>query len=92
MFLLHHGSEEWLRQNKLSFHTNKTEYMIIGHKQRINHTQENKNVLINGENNPRAYEIKYLGVTVDENLNFNRQCERLTGKLTSGLSSVEIGQ
>ena len=28
---------EWMRQNKLSLNTNKTEYMVIGHKRRINH-------------------------------------------------------
>ena len=30
---------EWMRQNKLSLNTNKTENMAIGHKRRINHIQ-----------------------------------------------------
>ena len=28
---------EWLRQNKLSLNTDKTEYMVVGHKRQTNH-------------------------------------------------------
>ena len=40
---------EWMRQNKLSLNTNKTEYMVVGHKRRINHIQGEINVEINEE-------------------------------------------
>ena len=58
---------EWMQQNKLSLNTNKIEYMVIGHKRRINHNQGEINVEINGEKIQRAHEVKYLGVTIDEN-------------------------
>ena len=79
---------EWMRQNKLSLNTNKTEYMVIGHKRRINHIQGEINVEINGEKIQRAHEVKYLGVTIDENLSWNKQYKKLKCKLKSGLSSL----
>ena len=45
---------KWTRQNKRSLNTNNTEYMVIGHKRRINHTQGEINVEINGEKIQRA--------------------------------------
>ena len=47
--------------------------MIIGHKQQIDSTKGGIYVVINGENIQRAHEVRYLGVNVDENLNWNRQ-------------------
>ena len=64
---------EWMQQNKLSLNTNKIEYMVIGHKRRINHIQGAINVEINGEKIQRAHEVKYLRVTIDENLSWNKQ-------------------
>ena len=66
-----------MRQDKLSLNTNKTEYMVIGHKRRINHIQGEKNVEMNGEKIQRAHEVKYLGVTIDEDLSLNKQYKRL---------------
>ena len=42
---------------------------------------------IDGEKIQRAHEVKYLGVTADENLTWNGQYKKLKGKLKSGLSS-----
>ena len=79
---------EWMRQNKLSLNTNKTEYMVIGNKRRVNHIQEEINVEINGENIQRVHEVKYLGVTIDENLSWNKQYKKLKCKLKSGRYSL----
>ena len=77
---------ECMRQNKLSLTTNKTEYMVIGNKRRTNHIKGEINVEINGEKIQRAYEVKYLGVTIDENLSLNELYKSLKCKLKSGLS------
>ena len=79
---------EWLPQSKRNPNTDKTEYMIIGHKQQINHIRGDINVVINGGNIQRAHEVKYLGFNVDENLNWNRQDKKLKSKLKIGLSSM----
>ena len=40
---------EWLRQSKLSLNTEKTEYMVIGHKQQTNYIIRPIEISINGE-------------------------------------------
>ena len=67
---------EWMRQNNLSLNTNKTEFMVIGHKRQINHIQGEINVEINREKIQRAHEIKYLGVAIDENLSWKKHFKR----------------
>ena len=79
---------EWMRQNNLSLNTNKTEYMVIGHKRRINHIQGKIYVKIKGEKTRRSQEVKYLEVTIEENLSWDKQYKRLKCILKSGLSSL----
>ena len=59
-----------------------------GHKRRIIHIQGDINVEINGDKIQRAHEIKYPGVTIDENLYWNKQYKKLKCKLKGGLSSL----
>ena len=59
---------EWLWQ--LSLNTVKTEYMVVGQTNRIYGPLE---VNINGGPVKRVKKVKYLGVTVDENLTWNEQ-------------------
>ena len=68
---------ESLRQNKLSLNTAKTEYMVVGHKQQINHIPGPLEVNVNGEPIKRAQQIKYLGIMVDENLIWKEQYKSL---------------
>ena len=58
---------EWMRQNKMSLNTKKSEFMIIGHKQQLNRIQNPIHLEINGEEIKRVHDVKYLGVIVDEN-------------------------
>ena len=63
---------EWLRLNNFSLNTDKTEYMVVGHKRqtnRINHGPLEVN--INGGPIKRVKKVEYLGVTVDEYLTWN---------------------
>ena len=79
---------EWLRQNKLSFDTDKTEYMVVGHKRQTNRINGPLEVNINGGPIKRVKKVKYLGVTVDENLSWNEQYKSLKGKIKNALSSL----
>ena len=56
---------EQLRQNKLSLNTDKTEYMVVGHKRQINRIHGPLEVNINGGPIKRAKKVKYLGVTLE---------------------------
>ena len=79
---------EWLRQNKLSMNTDKTEYMVVGHKRQTNRIQGPLEVNINGGPIKRVKKVKYLGITVDENLTRNEQYKNLKGKIKNALSSL----
>ena len=82
---------EWLRQNKLSLNTDKTEYMVVGHKRQTNRIHGPLEVDINGGPIKRVKKVKYLGVTVDENLTWNEQNKNLKVKLKMprGVRSTE---
>ena len=80
---------EWLRQNKLSLNTVKTECMVVGYKRQINHILDPLEVNINGKPIKRAQKVKYLGITVDENLAWNEKYKNLTSKIKNSLSSLQ---
>ena len=88
----------WLESNKLSLNVAKTETMIIGtetenmvvgHKRQTNRIHGPLEVKINGGQAKRVKKVKYLGVTVDENLTWNEQCKNLNGKIKNALSSLQ---
>ena len=79
---------EWLRQNKLSLNTAKTEYMVIGHNRQTNHITGPLAVNVNGEPIKRAQQVKCLGIMVDENRTWNEQYKSLKGKIKNALSSL----
>ena len=59
----------WFKVNKLSINFNKTEFMVVT-------TQQNKPELkVSIDNNPikQSHHIKYLGVLIDDNLNWKQQ-------------------
>ena len=80
---------EWLRQNKLGLNTDKTECMVVGHKRQTNRINGPLELNINGGPIKRVKKVKYLGVTVDENLSWNEQYKSLQGKIKNALSSLQ---
>ena len=80
---------EWLRLNKLSLNTDKTEYMVVGHKRQTNSISEPIEIKINEEPIKRVQTVKYLGTMVDENLTWNEQYKKLKGKIKSAVSSLQ---
>ena len=73
----------WLRANKLSLNITKTEYMIIGSRQRLRATTENQiiEVCIEGKKITRVAESKSLGVYIDETLSWKKHMKELSKKL-----------
>ena len=80
---------KWLRLNKLSLNTDKTEYMVVGHKRQTNSISEPIEIKINEEPIKRVQTVKYLGTMVDENLTWNEQYKKHKGKIKSALSSLQ---
>ena len=69
----------WLNANKISLNTSKTEYILFRHKQKsVNFDLKLK---LNGKKlYPSSY-IKYLGIFLDENLNWKKHISVLSSKL-----------
>ena len=63
---------EWMRINKLSPNTQKTEFMIIGHPLKAKHPS-------------LPDQTKSLGLIVDENLSWEAQFNRTMDKISSGI-------
>ena len=72
---------EWMRLNKMSLNTKKSEFMIIGHKRQLNRIQNPVHLDIGGEEIKRTHKVKYLGVTLDENLSWTAQYKKVKSKI-----------
>ena len=62
----------WLKENKLTLNMTKTEFMLIGSRQRLS-----------------RYCAKSLGVTIDDNLDWGSQMEKIIKKVSSGIWAVK---
>ena len=69
----------WLNANKISLNTKKNEYILFKHKQKT--INFNLKLKLNGKKlYPSSY-IKYLGIFLDENLNWKKHVSILSSKL-----------
>ena len=70
----------WFKVNKLSTNFNKTEFMVVT-------TKQNKPELkLSIDNNPikQLHHITYLGVIIDDNLNWKQQIKERCSKVARG--------
>ena len=82
---------KWLRVNKLSLNITKTEYMIIGSRQRLRATTDNEviEITIEGKAISRVKEAKSLGVHIDDNLTWKTHIEKISKKISSGIGALK---
>lgn len=69
---------KWLKFKQLKLNINKTKYMIISSRYQNIHDAQ---IAIDGEQIDRVHSIKYLGVTIDENLKFNIHIDNTIKKI-----------
>jgi hypothetical protein len=70
----------WLQSNKLSLNTDKTEFMLVGTRQRLNTIKDNVDnisININGVSIKKVNECKHLGVIIDDTLTWNHQIDNV---------------
>ena len=80
---------EWMRGNKLSPNPQKTEFMIIGHSLSTRKPELPETLKLNGSEIKRMEKTKYLGIIIDENLNWDEQFKRVRSKINTGLMSLK---
>ena len=79
---------QWLLSNKLTLNIEKTEYMIIGTRQRLAKIQENTTVSCGGKLWKQVYSKKTLGVLIDDNLCWNEQIDNISKKVSKGIGML----
>ena len=80
---------EWLISNKLTLNMTKTEYMLIGSRQRLNTLSDNPSFEINGIPLDRVSTTKSLGVLLDENLTWSSHINKMTKRIASGIGAIK---
>ena len=77
---------EWLCVNKLTLNVIKTEYMLIGSRQRIACQTEKLDLYINNVALKQSHAFKCLRLTIDDNLTFKIYIENVIKKVKRNLS------
>ena len=75
---------EWLIDNKLSLHLGKTESILFGSRQKLR-SQSFLNISCDGTPISSTSSVKYLGVTIDQNLSFTSMAESVIKKANARL-------
>ena len=75
----------WLLANKLTVNVDKSEYMLIGSRQRLAGIDSEPIINIGGKNLSRVSKTKSLGILMDENLNWNDQIDNISKKASKGI-------
>ena len=71
---------EWMRINKLSSNPQKTEFMIVGHPLITRKQALPETLKLNDSEIKRVEKTKYLGIILDESLNWDEQFKRVRSK------------
>ena len=78
---------EWLIAYKLTLNKSKTEFMLIGSRQRLRSFVHSPSLKIGGAQISQVPSTKSLGIYIDENLTWNVHIENLSKKIASGIGA-----
>ena len=79
----------WLRENKLTLNMTKTEFMLIGSRQRLSTPADSPTITINDNQVSEVTTEKSLGVTLDNKLDWCSHINKLTKKVASGIGAIK---
>ena len=80
---------EWLVSNKLTLNMAKTEFMLIGLRQRLGTFTSSPILVINGAPVNQVSTSKSLGVLIDENLTRSDHIDKLAKKIASSIAALK---
>ena len=80
---------KWLNTNKLSLNIAKTEFMIIGSRQRVSAMDDRITVEINDCEVEEVDSVKSLGVYIDKHLNWSAHIEKISKKIASAIGALK---
>jgi hypothetical protein len=81
---------KWFNHNKLSINTEKTKFMIFSETGKIDGRIEipHVNIILNDRTISNASDIKFLGVTIQSNLKWDKHCENIAKKIVQAVSAM----
>ncbi|RUA05525.1 MAG: hypothetical protein DSY43_04445 [Gammaproteobacteria bacterium] len=80
----------WLRSNKLSLNVAKTEFMVVGSRQKLQTENDSSiDIHINGEQINEVESTKSLGVFIDKNLSWKRHIDEISKKISAGIGALK---
>ena len=80
----------WLKVNKLSLNIAKTEFMIIGSRQRLNvNVDGHINISVNDQPIKKVNETETLGMTIDQHLTWSKHVEEKSKKISLAIGALK---
>ena len=76
---------DWFRANKLTLNIYKSVYMIFSKKE-----QKDIDINLGGTKLPKVTTTKFLGMWIDQNLNWNEHLSKLKTKIKRNLTILQI--
>ena len=74
------GVDIWFKVNRLSLNVSKTSYMIISNEKDTLNNKTIRDLILT-----KVSTVKFLGVTLDENLTFNDHVNKVTTKTSKSV-------
>ena len=79
---------KWLTANKLTLNKEKTEYILVGSRQRLNQISKDLQININNQAVKQVLDKKVLGVIIDEQLNWNANNDTLCKTISKTIAML----
>ena len=80
---------KWLVSNRLTLNATKTEFMLIGPRQRLSTLTDTLELSIGNVPIEQVSSVKSLGIYIDENLTWHSHIDKLCKKIASAIGAVK---
>ena len=80
---------KWFISNKLTLNTAKTEYMLIGLRQKLSTLSSQPELSIDNVPIEKVTTVKSLGIFIDENLRWQTHIDKLSKTIVSGIGAIK---
>ena len=76
---------QWLMANKFTLNKYKTEYMVIGSRQKLTNTERAPEIKLGGIRYQSVKQSKTLGIIIHDQLLWNKQINGILAKVSKGI-------
>ena len=78
-------AHQWLTANKLALNKDKTEYMVIGSRQKLINTERAPEIKLGGTSTKNVKQSKTLRIIIDNQLLWNKQIDGILAKVSKSI-------